>query len=96
MKVDLHQGSVLSPLLFAAVMDAVSREARSGLPAELLYADDLILMPPTMEQLVRRVAEWRASLLDKGLKVNAGKYKVMVGSSGGKIFVSSGKWPCGV
>ena len=28
-KVGLHQGSVLSPLLFAAVMDVVSSEARS-------------------------------------------------------------------
>ena len=51
---------------------------------------------PTMEQLGRRVADWRASLLGKGLKVNAGKYKVMVGSSGGKMIVNSGKWPCGV
>ena len=35
-------------------------------------------MAPTMEQLGRRVAEWRDSLLDKGLKVNAGKSKVKV------------------
>ena len=95
-KVGLHQGSVLSPLLFAAVMDVVSSEARSGLPSELLYADDLVIMAPTMEQLGRRVADWRASLLGKGLKVNAGKSKVMVGSSGGKMIVYSGKWPCGV
>ena len=65
------QGSVLSPLLFAAVMDVVSSEARSGPPSKLLYADDLVLMAPTMEQLGRCVADWRASLLDKGLKVNA-------------------------
>ena len=32
----------------------------------------------------------------KGLKVNAGKSKVMVGSSGGKMIVNSGEWPCGV
>ena len=56
-KVGLHQGSVLSPLLFAVVMDVVSSEARSGLPSELLYADDLVLMAPTMDQLDRRVAE---------------------------------------
>ena len=39
------------------------------LPSEFLYADDLVLMVPTMEQLGRCVAEWRAILLDKGLKV---------------------------
>ena len=48
----------------------------------------LVIMPPTMDQLGRRVVEWRASLLNKGLQANAGKSKVMVGSSG--------KWPCGV
>ena len=94
-KVGLHQGSVLSPLLFAAVMDVVSSKVRSGLPSEMLFADDLVIMAPRMEQLGRRVADWRASLLGKGLKVNAGKSKVMVGRSGGKI-VNSGKWPCGV
>ena len=72
-------------------MDVVSSEARSGFPSELMYADDLVLMAPTMEHLVRRVAEWRASLLDKGLKVNAGMSKVMVGSSGRKMIVYSGK-----
>ena len=53
-------------------MDVVSSEARSGLPSGLLYDDDLVIMAPTMEQLGRRVADWRASLLGKGLKVNAG------------------------
>ena len=28
--------------------------------------------------------------------MNAGKSKVMVGSSGGKMIVNAGKWPCGV
>ena len=58
----------------------------------MLYADDLVLMVSTMEQLGRCVAEWRTNLLDKGLRVNA----VMVGRSGGKMIVNSGKWPCGV
>ena len=63
----------MSPLLFAAVMDVVSSEARSAMPSELLHADDLVIMAPTIEHLGRRVADWRASLLGKGLKVNAGK-----------------------
>ena len=87
----------MSPLLFAGVMDVASSEARRGLPSELLYADDLVCMVPTMEQLGRRVAEWRVMFLtDKGLKVNAGKYKVMVGSNCGNRIVNSGKWPCRV
>ena len=49
--VRLHQGSVLSPPLFAAVMDVAFSEARSGLPSKLLYADDLVIMAPIMEQL---------------------------------------------
>ena len=54
-KVGLSQGSVLSSLLFSAVMDVVSSESRSGLSSKFLYADDLVLMVSTMEQLGRRV-----------------------------------------
>ena len=85
----VNVGSVVSPLLFAGVMDVISSEERSGLPSELLYSDNLVLMALTMEQLGRCVVEWRASILDKGLKVNAGKSKVMVGSHGGKMIVNS-------
>ena len=48
-------------------------------------------MAPTMEQRGRHVTEWRASILDKGLKVNAGNIKLMVGISGGKMIVNSKK-----
>ena len=57
----ISQGSVLSPLLFSVARDVVISEARSGLPSELLYPDDLVLMAPTMEQLGSRVAEYRLS-----------------------------------
>ena len=64
--------------------------SRSGLPSELLYASDLVFMASTMEPPGRRVAEWRVSILDKGLKVNSGRSKVMIGSSGGEMIVNSG------
>ena len=50
-KVGLLQGSVLSPLLFSAVMDVVSSEARSGLPSELLYANHLVIMDQQWDSL---------------------------------------------
>ena len=42
------------------------------------------------------MAEWGASFLYKELRVNAGKSKVMVGSSGGKMIVNSAKCLCDV
>ena len=71
-------------------MDVVFSETRSGLPSELLYAGDFVLMSPTIEHLGIRVAEGRVNLLDKGLKVNAGKSKLMVGSRCSPV-VSVGK-----
>ena len=50
-------------------------------------------MAPITEQLGRYVTEWRPSILDKGLKVNARNTKLMVGISGGEMIVNSGKWP---
>ena len=38
------QGSVLSPFLFALVIDVVTECARDSELNELLYADDLVLM----------------------------------------------------
>ena len=38
-----------------------------------MYADDLVLMAPTMQQIGICVVEWSANLLDNGLKVNTGK-----------------------
>ena len=40
----IYQGSVLSPLLFILVLEALSREFRTGVPWELLYADDLVVI----------------------------------------------------
>ena len=95
-KVGLHQGSVLSPLLFVIVMDVVSRVVRGGLPWELLYADDLVLMDETENGLKEKFQKWKACMEAKGLKVNIGKTKVMVGGEGTGAVEETGKFPCGV
>jgi len=41
----------LSPLLFVIVIEAISREFRVTLPWELLYADDLVMIAETEEDL---------------------------------------------
>jgi len=56
-KVSMHQGSALSRLLFVMVMEALSREFRVALPWELLYADDLVVIAETEEDLIKRLNE---------------------------------------
>ena len=71
-KVDVHQGSVPSPLHFIIVLESLSREFRIGLPWELLYADNLVLMADILFE------RWKSGMEQKGLQVNSGKTKVMI------------------
>ena len=77
-KVGVHQGSVLSPLLFVIVLDALSHEFRTGTPWELLYADDLVISAETEEGLKMKLNKWKTEMEAKGLRVNMGKTKIMV------------------
>ena len=61
-KVGVHQGSVLSPLLFIIVLEASSREFRAGVPWEDLYADDLVIIADSLEECVRRLLIWKEAM----------------------------------
>ena len=65
-KVGVHQGSVLSPLLFIIVLEALSREFRSGVPWEDLYANDLVIIAESLEECVRRLLTWKEAMEKKG------------------------------
>ena len=76
-KVGVHQGSVLSPLLFIIVLEELSKKVRIGLPWELFYADDLALLAESEEELLEMIRRWKDGMEQTGLKVNMGKTKVM-------------------
>ena len=95
-KVGVHQGSVLSPLLFIIVLEALSGEFRAGVPWEDLYADDLVIIADSLEECVRRLLIWKEAMERKGLRVNAGKTKVMICGTGLDLLQSSGEYPCAV
>ena len=94
--VGVHQGSVLSPLLFIIVLEALSRGFREGVPWELLFADDLVIVDTSLERLIERVLEWKNGLESKGLRVNMSKTKFMASGLDLGVLHDSGKYPCAV
>ena len=60
--VGVHQGSVLSPLLFIIVLEALSRDFRVGVPWELFFADDLVIVATSLEECVARVKAWKEGM----------------------------------
>ena len=51
-KVGVHQGSALSPLLFVMVMDVLTEDVRDGSLMELLYADDLVFSGKSLNDVM--------------------------------------------
>ena len=94
-KVGVYQGSVLSPLLFAIVVDIMKENARRGMFKELLYADDLVLIRKIIEDLMELFWNWKYALESKGFEVNTRKTKVMLSRLKGKLFKTKTD-PCGV
>ena len=96
--VGVHQGSVLSPLLFIYSNGSVTHSVRESLPWEMLYADDLVLVGKCEEELKEKLRKWNEYLKDKGLKINEDKTKVMCESFGTGItqVVGNVKHPCSI
>ena len=55
LRVGVHQDSVLSPLLFVIVLEALSMEFRTGCTWEILYADDLMVSAQSMDSEVENI-----------------------------------------
>ena len=66
-KVGVHQGSIVSPLLFIIVLEVLSQEFRTGCPWELFYADDLVIIADSEEELRGNLALWKGNMESKGL-----------------------------
>ena len=67
-KVDLHQGSALSPLLYITPMDVISEKVKMVPPYSMLFANDIVLCNNTMEGLMESLDKWREVLEKKGLE----------------------------
>ena len=87
-QVGVHQGSVLSPLLFAIAVDVISENPREGLMNEILHADDLFFMSESIENFKEKFLKWKEAFESKGLMVNLKKIKIMVSCSKSEVLKS--------
>ncbi|MCJ8747587.1 hypothetical protein PDJAM_G00155240 [Pangasius djambal] len=72
-EVGLHQGSALSPFLFAMVMDQLSEEVRQESPYTMMFADDIVICSESREQVEENLVRWRFALERRGMKVSRSK-----------------------
>jgi hypothetical protein len=57
--IGLHQGSALSPYLFALVMDEVTRDIQGGILWCMLFADDVVLVDESRTWVDQKLELWR-------------------------------------
>ena len=69
-KVGLHQGSALSPLLFIIIIDVITEDLEEETPWAMLFADDLVLCAEDRDTLEKRLEKWREVMESAGLKLS--------------------------
>ncbi|KAK3525028.1 hypothetical protein QTP86_013392 [Hemibagrus guttatus] len=61
-EVGLHQGSALSPFLFAMVIKQLSEDVRQESPWTMMLADDIVICSESREQVEENLERWRFAL----------------------------------
>ena len=75
--VGLHQGSSLSPYLFALVMDVLTGHLQEDIPWCMLFVDDILLVDKTREGVEEKLELWRSTLESKGFRLSRPKTEYM-------------------
>ncbi|KAK3521291.1 hypothetical protein QTP70_003137 [Hemibagrus guttatus] len=76
-EVGLHQGSALSPFLFAIVMDQLSEEVRQESLWTMMFVDDIVICSESREQVEENLERWRFALERRGMKDSRSKTEYM-------------------
>jgi len=77
-------------VLFVILVEALSREFKVALPWKLLYADDLVVIAETEDDLIKRLSKWKNNVENRGMRVNMNKTKVMISGEWQKIMQKAG------
>jgi len=83
----VHQSSALSPLLFVIVMEAISPELELPFHGSCMmyrYADHLVVIAETENDLIKRFNEWKNNVENRG--------KAMISGERQKLMQKSARW----
>jgi hypothetical protein len=84
--VGLRQGCVLSPLLFITYMDWIDRRSLGAegvivgekKVSHMLFADDLVLLGPSEDNLRQALESFEAATIEAGMRISVSKTEVLV------------------
>ena len=96
MKIGVNQGSVLSPLLSSLCLKFYYESSALGSPGRTLIPMTLLSSLNCLRNVSGGYCTWKDAVKEKGLRVNAGKTKIMICSTGLDLMQSSGEFPCSV
>ena len=71
--VGLHQGSSLTPFLFAIIIDRLTEDIRKDAPWDMLFANDIVLSRQNHRDLEKNLEIWKNTLGRRDLKVSRSK-----------------------
>lgn len=75
--VGVSQGSALSPLLFILVLNHLKCHLMNDSVWSLIFADDIVLVAKTAEELEAELEKWRETLESNGLRISRKKTEYM-------------------
>ncbi|KAL6532781.1 hypothetical protein OROGR_013741 [Orobanche gracilis] len=75
--IGVHQGSALSPFLFAIVMDELTRGIQNDVLWCMMFADDIVLIDETKVGVQQKLELWRDTLEARGFRLSRSKTEYM-------------------
>ncbi|KAH1263123.1 putative serine/threonine-protein kinase abkB [Glycine max] len=75
--IGLHQGSTLSPYLFTLILDVLTEQIQEIASRCMLFADDIVLLGESREELNERLETWRRALETHGFRLSRSKSEYM-------------------
>ncbi|KAL5194660.1 Protein transport protein Sec24-like CEF [Glycine soja] len=75
--IGLYQGSTLSPYLFTLILDVLTEQIQEIALRCMLFADDIVLLGESREELNERLETWRRALETHGFRLSRSKSEYM-------------------